>query len=142
MGWQVTRLRMRIVRRAFIIGLIVMRLGSIAFGTELDETAPLVEKPLLLFPGFGSIERLAALIGALLAASLTAPERAAEILTVRVAGMREESNSAMATRHRTATQIRTVSHSHLKRKVILTNKRIGAFALVPIFREMEDLFES
>ena len=129
-------------RRFIIIDLVVMRPRNIAFRTELDETAPLIQEPLLLSPGFGLIERLAALIGALLAASLTAPERAAEILTIRVAGMREESNPAMATRHRTATQIRTVSHSHLKRKVILTNKRIGAFALVPIFREMEDLLES
>mgnify|MGYP001105941512 CR=1 FL=1 len=119
-----------------------MRLGSIAFRTELDETAPLVQEPLLFSPGFRLIDRLAALIGALLAASLTAPERAAEILTIRVAGMREESNPAMAAQHCTTTQIRTVSQSHVQRKVILTNKRIGAFALVPIFREMEDLFES
>ena len=136
-------MRTRIVRRRFIIiNLVVMRPWSIAFRTEPDETAPLVEEPLLLSPSFGSIERLATLIGALLAASLTAPERAAEILTIRVAGMREESNPAMAAPHRTAMQIRTVSQNHVKRKVILTNKRIGAFALVPIFREMEDLFES
>jgi hypothetical protein len=139
----VTRLRTRIVRRRFIIiGLVVIRLRSIAFRTEPDEAAPLVEEPLLLSPGCGLIERLATLIGTLLAASLTAPERAAEILTTSVAGMREESNPAMAAPHRTATQIRTVSQNHVKRKVILTNKRIGAFALVPIFREMEDLFES
>ena len=135
-------MRKMIVQHGFIIGLVVMRSPSIAFRTELDEAAPLVQEPLLLSPGFGLIERLAALIGALLAASLTAPERAAEILTTRVAGMREESNPAMAAPHRTAAQIRTVSQNHVKRKVILTNKRIGAFALVPIFREMEDLFES
>ncbi len=119
-----------------------MRLRSIAFRTELGETAPLVEEPLLLSPGFGSIECLATLIGALLAASLTAPERAAEILTIRVARMREESNPAMAATHRTTTQISTVSQRRVKRQVILTNKRIGAFALVPIFGEMKDLFES
>lgn len=131
-----------IVQHGFIIGLVVMRSPSIAFRTELDEAAPLVQEPLLLSPGFGLIERLAALIGALLAASLTAPERTAEILTIRVAGMREESNPAITAPHRTTTQIRTVSQSHVKRTVILTNKRIGAFALVPIFREMKDLFES
>ena len=135
-------MRTRVVRRGVIIGLVVMRPPSIAFRTELGETAPLVQKPLLLSPGFRLIERLAALIGALLAASLTAPERAAEILTTSVAGMREESNPAITAPHRTTTQIRTVSQSHVKRTVILTNKRIGACALVPIFREMEDLFES
>ena len=135
-------MRKMIVRRGFIIGVVVIRLESITFRTELDEAAPLVQEPLLLSPGFGLIERLAALIGALLAASLTAPERAAEILTTSVAGMREESNLAITAPRRTTTQIRTVSQSHVKRTVILTNKRIGAFALVPIFREMEDLFES
>ncbi len=134
---------MRIVRRrSIIIDSVVKRPRSIAFRTELDEAAPLVEEPLLLSPGLGLIERLATLIGTLLAASLTAPERAPEILTTSVAGMREETNPTMAAPHRTATQISTVSQSHVKRKVILTNKRIGAFALVPIFREMEDLFES
>ena len=135
-------MRKMIVRRGFIIDVVGIRLGSIAFRTELDEAAPLVEESLLLSPGFGLIERLAALIGALLAASLTAPERAAKILTTSVAGMREESNLAITAPRRTTTQIRTVSQSHVKRKLILTNKRIDAFALVPIFREMEDLFES
>ena len=99
---------------------------------------------MFLFPSTGgrSIVLLAPRVGALPTMVLSAAELAAQIPAPRVAGMREESNPAITAPHRTTTQIRTVSQDHVKRQLILTNKRIGALALVPIFREMEDLFES
>ena len=44
----------------------------------------------------------------------------------------------MATRNRAVLQLRTILEDCVQRDLILTNKRIGARVLVPIFAERED----
>ena len=76
-GCKMFPLRKIIVRRGFVIGLVVVRPRIIAFQADTDEAALLVEEPLPLFPGFGLIVRGAALVGALPAMVLSATEGAA-----------------------------------------------------------------
>jgi hypothetical protein len=63
---------------------------------------------------------------------LTASERAAEIPPIRVPGMRQEANPAMAAVDRTACQTGIITQDGIQRELILTNKRIDAVVLMPI----------
>jgi hypothetical protein len=69
---------------------------------------------------------------------LSAAELAAQIPAARVAGMREEAYATVATRHRAALQVRTGSQEGIQRDLILTNERLGAIVLVPIFAKSKN----
>ena len=79
----------------------------------------------------------AACIGTLPPMMPAAAEGAAEILAARVATMREKANLAVAARHRTIGQIRTIAQHGIQRQLILTNKRLGAVVLVPVVAKSE-----
>lgn len=63
---------------------------------------------------------------------LAATELAAEIPPASVARVRQEANATLAAVNRTACQIGTIAQDGIERQLILTNKRVGAVALVPI----------
>lgn len=69
---------------------------------------------------------------------LAAAERAAEILAVRVTGMRQETYPAVATANCAVLQIRTIAQDGIERVLILTNKRIGVVVLVPVLAKREN----
>ena len=77
-------------------------------------------------------------IGELATMVLPATERTAEILPVRVAGMSEKANPAVAATHRAVLQIRTIAQDGIQRELILTNKRMGAVGLVPILAKTKN----
>ncbi len=102
--------------------------------------APLaVETFLVLSGGVLSIVLSAPLIGAQAAMVLPAAERAAEILTTRVAGMCQEADPAVAAANRAVLQIRTIAQDGIQRALILSNKRKGAVVLVPLFAKRENV---
>jgi hypothetical protein len=69
---------------------------------------------------------------------LAATKGAAEILAASVAGMRQEANPAVAAPHRAVAQPGMIAQDRVQRELILTNKRIGPFVLVPIFAKRKD----
>ena len=69
---------------------------------------------------------------------LPAAERAAEIPAIRVAGMREEANPAVAAAYRAVLQARTIAQHGIEGELILTNKRLGAVVLVPILAKSKN----
>ena len=73
---------------------------------------------------------------------LAAAERAAQILTVMVARMREEPNPAVFAVHRATGQLRTSLQNGVERDLILTNKRAGTLPLVPILGKRENLLDA
>jgi hypothetical protein len=70
---------------------------------------------------------------------LTATEGTAQIKTTRVARMREEANLTLAAVNRATFQIGMFAQDAIEGDLILTNKRIGAVVLVPIFTKREQL---
>jgi hypothetical protein len=73
---------------------------------------------------------------------LAAAERAAQILTVVVARMREEPNSALfAVRHATG-QLGTSLQNGVERDLILTNERTSTLLLVPVLGKRENLLDA
>jgi hypothetical protein len=96
--------------------------------------APLPIQALLIpAPLIRLVVPLAPPIGLLAAVVLSATERAAEISPICVSRMRQKANPAMAALNRTACQIRTIAQHSIERQLILTNKRVGAVVLVPIW---------
>jgi len=77
-------------------------------------------------------------IGTLAMVMPAATKGAAEILAASVAGMRQEAYPAVAAPHRAVAQLGMIVQDRVQRELILTNKRIGAFVLVPIFAERKD----
>lgn len=73
---------------------------------------------------------------------LAAAERAAQILTVVVARMREEPNPAVFAVHRATGQLGTSLQNGVERDLILTNKRTSTFLLVPILGKRENLLDA
>ena len=67
-----------------------------------------------------------------------AAKGAAEILAVSVPGMRQEANPAVAAPHRAVAQLGMIAQHRVQRELILTNKRIGAFVLVPILAKAKN----
>jgi len=63
---------------------------------------------------------------------LTATERTADILPIRISRMREEANPTMAAVDRTACQTGMIAQDGIQRELILTNKPMGAVVLMPI----------
>jgi hypothetical protein len=61
------------------------------------------------------------------------PKRTAKISTAGVTGMRKETNSAVATPNRAVDPLRMIAQGAIQGHLILTNKRIDAVALVPIY---------
>lgn len=68
---------------------------------------------------------------------LPAPKGAAEIPAVRIARMRQEPNPAVTAAYGAVLQIGTIAQDGIQRPLILTNKRVGAVVLVPIFAKRE-----
>ncbi len=66
-----------------------------------------------------------------------ATKGAAEILAASVAGMRQEANPTVAAPHRAVLQVSTIAQDRVQRELILTNKRIGPFVLVPVHAKRE-----
>ena len=80
----------------------------------------------------------APLFAALATMVLPTTERAAEIPPLRVAGMREEANGAVAAVHRAVPQLRTLPQNGVQSELILTNERLGAIVLVPILAKSKN----
>jgi hypothetical protein len=68
---------------------------------------------------------------------LSATKGTAKIPTARVARMREEANTAVATSHRAVLQIRTIQQDAVQRQLILPNKQNNPVVLMPIFAKRE-----
>ena len=68
---------------------------------------------------------------------LSATKGTAKIPTARVARMREEANTAVATSHRAVLQIRTIPQDAVQRQLILPNKQNNPVVLMPIFAKRE-----
>jgi hypothetical protein len=95
--------------------------------------APLsVERLLLSASRLGSIVPLAPLVALLAAMVLTATERAAEIPPMGIPWMGQKADATMAAADRTAYQTGAIAQNSIERQLILTNKRVGAVALMPI----------
>jgi hypothetical protein len=73
---------------------------------------------------------------------LAATEGAAQILTARVAGMREEADPAVPAAHQATGQIGTVPQNGVERDLILTNKRTSAIILMPILGKGENALDA
>ena len=102
------------------------------FGVLSRLGAPAVETFLVPSPLDRVIVFSAPLFAALATMVLPTTERAAEIPPLRVAGMREEANGAVAAVHRAVPQLRTLPQNGVQSELILTNERLGAIVLVPI----------
>ena len=101
-----------------------------------------VELFLLRSAGVSVTVLLAPLVATLPAVVRSAAKGAAEILPVLVAGMREESNPAVAAVYGAAIQTGTNAQGGIQRALILTDKRMNTLVLVPILRKSENLLES
>ena len=66
-----------------------------------------------------------------------ATKGAAEILAASVAGMSQEANPAVAAPYRAVAQLGMIAQDRIQRELILTNKQIGPFVLVPILAKRE-----
>lgn len=92
-----------------------------------------VETFLILSAAGGSIVLPATRIGPLTTLVLPAAKGTAKILPAGVAGMSEETNSAVTTPNRAAPPLRMIAQDAIQCHLILTNKRIDAVVLVPVF---------
>jgi hypothetical protein len=77
-------------------------------------------------------------VAALATMVLSATEGAAQITAARAARMSEEANPAVAAVHRAGHKIGMIPQDRIERQLILTNKRISAVVLVPIFAKREN----
>ena len=75
---------------------------------------------------------LAPLVGLLATMVLTATERTADILPIRISRMCEEANPTMAAGDGATCQTGMIAQDGIQRELILTNKRIRAVVPVPI----------
>lgn len=96
-----------------------------------------IELRLLLFAGRRSVVRRAPLRRALLPVRLPAAERAAEVFSPAVAGMRHEENSAMQAAGEAAPKIGPVPHRRSQHEVIRKDQVAGFALAVPPRNECE-----
>jgi hypothetical protein len=116
--------------------------GSID-AVEADRKAALRVTKLFLPLGLGLlVVSPAAFPAQFPAMMLAAPERAVQILTDRVARMREEPNLAVLAMHRATGQFGTSLQNGVERDLILTNKRTSTLLLVPILGKRENLLDA
>ena len=80
----------------------------------------------------------APLVAPLATMVLPAAKRTAEIPATPVAGMREETNPALAAAHRAVPQRRTRPQDGIQGQLILTNERLSAVVLVPILAKSKN----
>ena len=111
--------RVALTRRS-VFG-VLSRLGALA-----------VEMFLVPSPLGRLIVSSAPLAAALATMVLPAAKRTAEVPAAPVAGMREETNLALAAEYRAVPQRRTLSQDGVQGELILTNERPGTVLLVPI----------
>ena len=77
-------------------------------------------------------------VGTLATVVLSAAKGTAKILPAGVAGMSEETNSAVATLHCAVLQLRMIAQDAIQRHLILTDKRVDAVVLVPILAKSKN----